>query len=231
MGRHDGTRIGLGGTLLGLGAAAMIALLIFSADEQFSGDRSAWCLLWFPIVFGIAAVAAATGLYVLGAVMFGWPFPATYIERQFQPRLEGTTVRVISSRRGEVVFSVGTYNAGRSNIDAALVNVVVPDFIREIHRCTERGETGRPEHAGAFSSVPEKLQPDDDETASIYWNGNISFPGRIHRIAYFKVVMDTRRDFPIRLQITAPELEEPLQQRFDLNLSGVSEQEQGGQAA
>lgn len=221
--RSDGTRIGLGGTLAALGGAGLVALCIYAAEAAASSpDRpSAWGETWFQVLFGTSAALAVLGAYILTSVMIGLPFPATRLERIMQPRLTGTEARAARVDGTDVVFQIGTYNAGRANVDGAMVNVVVPEYINELHRCSENGEIGRPEHKGGCSGVPESLVPGQPDLGSIYWNGNVSYPGRTHRVVYFRAVMSEPRGFPMRLEITSPELDESLERRFDITVADL----------
>jgi hypothetical protein len=216
MESHDGTHVGMGGTLLGLGGAGMVALLIYAAERVANKDSSAWGLVWFLTVFAISALMAISGAYVLSAVyLLALPLPKTRSERKFRPNLRFVEAHLVSLRE-IMVFQIGVQNAGRGNVPEALLNVVVPEFIAELHRCTEAGEIGRQEHRGEYSHTPESLIPDQPDVRSIYWNGNVSFPGRTHRIVYLRATMNEVRDFPVRLEITSPELDEPLEKHFEI---------------
>jgi hypothetical protein len=155
MGRSDGTRIGIGGTLVGLGGAGMIALLIYAAEAGGGNQPSPWGQTWFQSIFSVSAFFAALGAYVLLSVWFPLPLWATRSEREFQPRLEGTEAHVRKAYGNHVIFQIGTYNAGRGNVDGAIVNVIVPEFATELHRSTEDGEIGR-ESTRERGHVPPK---------------------------------------------------------------------------
>lgn len=235
MESHDGTHVGMGGTFLGLGGAGMVTLLIYAAQRMTDKQPSAWGLTWFLAVFAVAALMALGGAYVLAAVyVVELPLPLTRSERKFRPHLKDPVAQLVSvSQEIIVVFQIGLNNAGRGNVPEALLNVVVPEFIAELHRCTEMGEIGRPEHRGSYSYTPESLLPDQPDLGSIYWNGNVSYPGRSHRVVYLRATMKERRDFPVRLEVTAPELDEPLKAHFEI--TGVAatqgqEQAEGGRA-
>ena len=218
MGLQDGTRIGAGGALFGIGFAGTLALLIYASEVARSDTGgSVWADIWFLAFFAFAIAVGSLGVYLLAAVWFGWPTWTTAIERAFQPQLVDTTAvahRLVHPNF--VVVKIGTYNAGRGNVEDALVNVLVPDFITDIQRCDERGGIGHPLHMtipGTHTS--EGLIPYQPSVGSIYWDGRVSFPGRIALIAYFLLAMPgMRHDFPLRLKITAPELQEPVEQDF-----------------
>jgi hypothetical protein len=222
VGLHDGTRIGIGGGLFGIGFAGTLALLIYASEVSLSDEgRSVWGEPWFLGFFAFAIFVGLMGAYFLAAVWSGWPTGSTAIERAFQPRLMDTTVEAYRLVHPHyVVVKIGTINAGRGNIDGALVNVLVPDFITEIDRCGEDGGTGHPHHLGGVDHTSETLITYQPNRQSIYWNGNISFPGRIARIAYFRLKKPgMRHDFPLRLRIVSPELKEPFDQQFHIRAS------------
>ena len=198
MHRSEGVNVAAAAILLGIGAVILGLLAPIAA----------------AIVAGVCIVA---GLYVLGGIYVGWWLPTTAVERLFRPNLRDLEASIVKVSDPQVILRVGLYNAGRDNVPDAILNVVVPEFITEIHRCAEDGEIGREEHKGTFSRTPEPLIQDQPKLHSIYWNGNVSYPGRTHRVAYFRVTMPETRDFPVRLEITAPGLEEPFHARFELS--------------
>jgi hypothetical protein len=116
----------MGGALLGLGGAGIIALLIYAAQRSLSNQDSAWDEGWFIAVFVVAAALALAGVYVYLAVFSPLPLPPTWSERQFQPRLDGTSVRAERIADGDLVIAVAALNSGRTNIERADLNVAVP---------------------------------------------------------------------------------------------------------
>ena len=61
----------MGGTLLGVGGAGVVALLIYAAQVAADPKRDpAWSQTWFIAVFIVAALMAVGGLYFLGAIWF-----------------------------------------------------------------------------------------------------------------------------------------------------------------
>jgi hypothetical protein len=176
VGVHDGTRIGMGGTLFGIGFGATLALLIYASGlSRSEKGGSAWGETWYIGFFAFAIVVALVGVYFLFAVWSGFQTGSTAIERAFQPRLVDTTAEAhLLVPPDYVAVKIGTINAGRGNVDEALVNVLVPEFITLIDRCDELGGRG---HMGSFSHTTEALIPYQPNLGSIYWNGNVSFPG------------------------------------------------------
>jgi hypothetical protein len=230
MGLHDGTRIGTGGGLFGIGFAVLVALLVYAAQlSRSTPPGSAWDEKWFLASFALALLSGGIGVYFLIAVWVGLPtwLPTwtTAMEREFQPRLVDTSAeghRLVPPEY--IVVKIGTRNAGRGNVDKANVNVLVPDFITYIERCDERGGTDNPRYSGGgtdqTSEALIRYQPD---VGSIYWNNTVSFPGRVAWVAYFLLRLPgTRHDFPLRLKITAPELEEESEQDFHIRTSDLT---------
>jgi hypothetical protein len=223
VGLHDGTRIGTGGGLFGIGFGGLIALLIYASQlSRSTPPSSAWDERWFLACFALALLSGGIGVYFLIAVWLGLPTWTTAIERTFQARLVDTNAeghRLVP--HNYIVVKIGTRNAGRGNVDKANVNVVVPDFITYIERCDERGGQGNPRYAGGGTDrTSEALIPYQPDLGSIYWNNTVSFPGRVAWVAYFLLDLPgTRHDFPLRLKITAPELEEPFEQDFQIRTS------------
>jgi hypothetical protein len=197
MHRSEGTNIAVGALLIGIGAVILGLLAPVAAAV-------------------VAAVSALAGGYLILGVYRGWPLPTTATERLFRPSLTSAAAHVISVHGHKVVFQIGIENAGRGDVPNGLLNVVVPEFVSELHRCTESGRIGQPEHKGAVSHTSEALLPDEPETHSIYWNGNVSYPGRMSRIIYFRATISPIRDFPLRLKVIAPDLDEPFDERFFL---------------
>jgi len=217
--RSDGTRIGMGGTLAALGGAGVVALLIYWADGRVDHQPSAWGQGWFQGVFAFSALLGLAGAYVLVAVWVRLPLPATRLERDLQPRLERMTADVTRREGDQLFIRIGAFNAGRANIDGAMLNVLVPDYFTELDRCSEHGEVGRDEHKGATSHTPESLLERQPEVGSIYWNGNVSFPGRMSRVIYYRAVMATEVEtFPLRLKVFASELDRLPNERFVLDV-------------
>jgi hypothetical protein len=214
----------MGSALLGIGFAGMLALLIYASGADLSHeDASVWGEWWYRITFGVSVAMAAVGAYYLGAVWFGWPTWSTAIERALQPRLVNTTAEAhLLVHPDYVVVKIGSVNAGRGNIDGAMLNVLVPEFITEMERCDERGGTGHRDHMGGTSHTPEALIPYQPNLGSIYWNGNLSYPGRFARIAFFRLRMPgLPHDFPLRLKVSAPELDEPVDEVFHIHVSNL----------
>jgi hypothetical protein len=214
----------MGGTLFGIGFAGTLALVIYASQVSLSDKGgSVWGAAWFMGFFAFAILVALIGVYFLVAVWSGLPTGATGIERAFQPRLVDTTAEAhVLVPPNYIVVKIGLRNAGRGNVDA-LVNVLVPDFISQIDRCDERGGIGYPLHmGGAAAHSSEALIRYQPNLGSIYWNGTIDFPGRIARIIYFRLEMPgMRHDFPLLLKITAPELDEQVEQRFHIHASAL----------
>lgn len=225
MGLHGGTRIGAGGALFGIGFAGTLALLIYASEVGRSvTGGSVWGDKWFLGFFAFALAVGLIGVYLLAAVWFGFPTWTTAIERAFQPRLIDTNAEAHRLVHPDyVVVKIGTINAGRGNVTRAMVNVVVPDFITQIDRCGEDGGTGNPRHDGESAHTSEALIRYQPNRGSIFWNGYIDFPGRTARVTYFRLMMPgMRHDFPLRLRITSPELEEPIEEQFHIRASAQS---------
>jgi hypothetical protein len=218
MDKSEAASISVSGILLGIGGV-MLSIVFPLAAAVDPPALTAW---WFLALSSIGGALALVGTYMVVAVYAGCWLPATARERAFRPRLQDAEAHVLRLDENDAVFRIALYNAGRGNVDGALLNVVVPDFITELHRCSETGVTGLEEHKGAYSSTPEALLEDDPDVGSIYWNGNVSFPGRMHRLIFFRATLTSLRDFPVRLEITAPELETPFNKRFHLSLPTVA---------
>ncbi len=190
MDRSEGVNVAVGAVLVGFGA---VILGLIAPEAAYVA--SALCI-------------AAGGYLVIGVYM-GWPLPTTAAERAFRPNLTVELTGLRDSGDDFVVFHVAIKNHGRGDANDAFVNVVVPDFVTEMARCTAEGETGLEEHKGAFSREAEQ-----------FWNGNVSFPGRRTRFVFFRVTLPDQRGFPVRLNVTSPELNTPLEHRFELPAPG-----------
>jgi hypothetical protein len=154
-------------------------------------------------------VCLALGIYmIVGGVYLGWWTPATALERAFQPNLSHADAWVTRVEGDDVIFRIGVVNTGRDNLDDAIVTVSVPDFVSAMQRCSADGVTGLDEHRGSFWREGER-----------FWNGNVSFPGRITRLIFFRVALDEVRNFSVRLQIYAPALNDLPDVRFDLSVA------------
>jgi hypothetical protein len=122
MRRSDGTNLAIGGILVGI-SAVMLGLLSPAA------------------AVAVAGVCGILGLYVIvGGVYLGWWTPATAVERALQPNLRDAEAEVFLVQDKHVFFQIGVYNSGRDNLDGAHLNVIVPEFVSEMHRCTVEGK-------------------------------------------------------------------------------------------
>ncbi len=193
MDRSEGINVAVGALLVGV-AAVILGLLAPTAAAV------------------VGAVSFVCGAYLIVAVYAGWPTLTTAAQRVYKPRLVDAEASVRGfPPDGSVVFQIGAVNTGRGNLDDAYLNVVVPSFITRMERCTQDGECGRDEHKGAFSFGAER-----------YWNGNLSFPGRMSRVVFFRVwgkPHEPLRDFIVRFKVFSPLLDEPLEQEFEIAVS------------
>lgn len=138
--------------------------------------------------------------YMLIAIYAGWPLPRTASEREHATDLRFIEAHALRVDDGRIVFQVAFRNDGRGDVENALVNVVVPRRLEYLHRVRENG-TSHPDDGGR--SETDEYLPGGDEM-SLYRNGNITFPGRISRIAYFAGAMSLQHDFPIRIKPCGP---------------------------
>ena len=184
-----------------------------------AADPSPWGAVWFLVPMSIGTAIGFSGLYIVAAVYLGLPLPQTAAEREFTPRLKAVEAHVLGKTiRGAPIFQIAFNNEGRGDVTDALVNVIAPNFVSALQRRTENGV--RHPHEGACSTTSESLIKGEDgnPVESIYWNGNVTFPGRVHRIIYFHANMESPRSFPIRVQVISVALAEPVSARFDLLL-------------
>jgi len=190
-----------------LGGAGVVTLLIYAADPK----AVAWCQPWFVATFSVSAVLAAMGLYVLAAVSYApLPLPPTRGAREAMPRLFIADPHVLKvddlSFEPAVIFEIGVANDGRTDVENAIANLLAPDFFVRLERCNRDGEV-----IGGGSCAPSSESVTEDDQGSIYWNGRVSFPGRVSRVLVFRgtlhsATLDPPEDFPVRLRIVAAEL-------------------------
>lgn len=195
------------------------------AKARLRAGGSVWGEFWLWFLLALPIVLAVVGAYYLVAVWWSrLPTGTTAIERVFQPRLVNVVAEATLYGGEDIVFKVGAFNAGRGNIDGAMLNVLVPEFATRMERCTENGFVGLDEHKGGVSGTPEALISYRPTLGSIYWNGNLSFPGRMARVAYFRITKPgVPHDFPIRFKVIAPELDEPFDEVFCIRVSELTE--------
>jgi hypothetical protein len=211
MERSDAIHVTVAGIFLGVGGVGLTILIPLAAAVK----PHDWTAAWFLIPTCCMGALAVAGLYMIGAVYRGWPMPETASERVFAPDLRAIEAHVTKVDGDGVLIRIALRNYGRGNINDALVNVVLPAFFTSIRRCAEDGGLGH--HQGAWSTTSENLGTGRLQT-SIYWNGNVSFPGRMSRIIFFRAPLSdpSVRTFPLRLEVTAVELERALDQRFTI---------------
>lgn len=191
MDRSQGVTVAVASLLIGIGAV-LVGLLSPTAS------------------IAIAAVCFATGVYLLvGGVYLGKWTPTTYLDRAFRPHLVEVEAWVARVHHNAVIFRIKLRNAGRDDLNGAYVIVIVPEFITEMARTNAEGEGGHPELLGGFWREDER-----------FWNGNVSFPGRLHKLMHFRVEMSPVRDFSAELRISAPALDTPLEVPLNLTLPG-----------
>jgi hypothetical protein len=180
-----------------------------------------WTAIWFLAPASAAGALAVIGFYIVAAVYVGWPLPPTAAEKALTPQLRAIDARFDGmTLGGHVTFQLHLDNPGRVDITNALINVVAPNFVLKLYRRKETGDT-HPDD-GSYSETSVSLIADDagKPLPSIYWNGNVTFPGRTHRFLFFSAVMKEPRSFPIRVGITAESLSEPLSAHFEIFVPG-----------
>ena len=192
MHRPDGRNFALAAILLGVSAVTLLNLL---------SDR--------PSAI-IAVACGVLGVYVLiGGVYLGWWTPATALERRLQPRLVDAQARMtLILDHGDFVMELLIRNAGWDNLDDAYLNIIVPETVSELKRSNPAGDVHvvQPQNRGAFTELRQR-----------FWEGNVSFPGRMPRIAYFRATA-RRAEFPLRIKVkvSSPALDELPEFSFDL---------------
>jgi hypothetical protein len=214
MEQSDSIHIAVGGILLGVGGVALsiLAGLAAAASAQATPNHP-WTAIWFLAGSSGAGALGLMGLYMTVAVYAGWKLPRTAHERRFQPRLRVAESRVLKTEDDDVVFGIKFANDGRGDIDRALLNIVAPRLL-SLDRCSEAGEIWQA--VGSWSRAPAELEPADED--SVVWGGYVGYRGRTHTVVYFRARTRALSGFPIRLQVTADELAEPMVVHLDLTL-------------
>jgi hypothetical protein len=178
MDRSEGTTLAVGALLVGVGAV-ILGLLAPTAAAV------------------VGAICGVAGIYMVASVYTGWPTFRTATDRVFQPKLSEARAEYRRHINDDVVFLIRVENSGRDNLNNALVNVVVPDFVRSLKRSTADGDVGREEHRGVFSIEDER-----------FWSGDVSFSGRMTTFIFFRASLPSLRDFAVRFKVFSPELDE-----------------------
>lgn len=208
MERSDATHLAVAAILLGVGGVGLSILAPLTA----SADSPDWTAVWFLASAAAFGLFSALGVYVVVAVYVGWPLPPTAAQRAFRPNLADLKARIRHRDERHAIVEISVRNRGRGDLNDALVNLIVPEFVDEVERCTADGGPGRPEHAGAFWKEDEK-----------FWNGNVSFPGRMVRLLFFRLTMPADRDFSMRLKVFSPTLPEIFERSFMPEMEGGAE--------
>jgi len=138
--------------------------------------------------------------------------------------LGSTSIRLLQVEGGEVVFEIGFINRGRGDVPNATVNVLVPATAHWIRRCDYNGTVLMNE--GSFLPTSDSLTNDEQgrPIPSIYWNGLVSFPGRVARPVLFRVAFPDRpSEVPIRYTVASSALSEPLIREGTLRVHALAE--------
>jgi len=214
MGKGDAIHVSVGAALLAIGAGAILTLLIYEAQ---SPHTHLWHTAWFLAAFTVAAFLTTTGIYILAALYLPLPLPPTRGERIASPRLQPRDAHVVEAKGSQVIFGLGFYNSGADELENAVVNVVVPDFVSQLERCNERGAALA---EGTWSYTPESIAIDDQDRPlpSVYWNGRVTFPGQVSRLIFFRATLSPLQDIPVKLLIMGAGLQKPLAARVTLSV-------------
>jgi hypothetical protein len=208
MDRSEGINVAVGALLVGIG----VVILGLLAPEAATV---------------VAAACTVAGLYlIVGGAYFGLPSLRTATDRAFSPKLEGAKAEIDRVEGNNAIVRIEVANTGRDDLNGAVVIVSVPSFVSRLDRCNYQGEVGLPQHKGEFYK---------DNEAS-FWNGNVSFPGRLPRVVFFRVTLSTLRAFEVEFKVSSPGLHDAVVSTFQLtppveSLAPVQAPETGGPAS
>jgi hypothetical protein len=216
--RSDATHVAVGGTFLGSGLVTTGILVPLAAAAK----PHPWHAAWFLVPSSIAGGIGLLGFYMLIAVYTGWPLPRTHSEREAAPRLTAENAYVVRAYGRVVIFQVGFKNEGRGDLDAATVNVLVPNFAIALARCDSSGNSidsrGRAEPTSESVTVDEHGKP----LPSVFWDERLDFPGRVSRPIYFRVTLaGDQAELPVVVKVTAPPLDD-FERRYVLTVPPAS---------
>jgi hypothetical protein len=217
--KSEAVDVSVGATLLAIGGGAIFTLLIYAAGAK---DAQTWGAAWFIVMFGLASVCTAGGIYVLAALYLPLPLPKTRSVQEAEPDLRIESISPISvyqtiggMKTGEtqVLIRLGFNNRGRGDVSNASVNVLVPDGV--VTALFRSDRHGNKIDQGVIAKTSESLlasRKGEDPIGSMHWNQQgLSFPGRTSIVMEFRASVPVPLPFPVLCRVVSADLQHELQ--------------------